>query len=371
MDRNLKSSAARLSCVVRPLSGLFLSSFLFAGLVLVPVRGQESAAAVLAELRRGPAPSTIRAETAGRAALSQRKGEGARIQTDGFIAAAAKAKDFQRRFPNDPNLNEVRRIEAVSLIRAAQGGDIASVHEAERASREFLADRRVSKADRYTVAAIEKSWEVQRKKLPTAAAYLAEYERNARLLQAEYADVPAVYDLFLSMAINAEEAKARALVAEIQSLPAPEQVKVAARQIIERYDLPGKKLDLQLRTLGGKDIDLSVLQPGPVVVYLWSDVGTATRWQMPLIRAAAAAHPNAQFVGVNLDADPRPIREGLDGEAVPGLKIWEPLGLRGVLPKQLFAQQIPWVYVFDKSGILHGMGDPHRLADLLTEAKKR
>lgn len=299
-------------------------------------------------------------------------------QAADFNAAAAKAKDFQARFPGDPNLPEARKIEAASLLGAVRAGDAAKEAEALRGAQAFVADARNSRGDRYHVAAAVKQWTVEKKGLKDRTALLAEYEKAAAELYDGFPDVPEVYHNFLGLARNAATgAKARALATDLLQKPAPAEVKAEAQAVIDRLDLRGKTLDLKFGLNNGTVFDLARQKGSPVVLYFWSNLGRASADAMPIIRAAApgagsvaVAGKTPVFIGVNLDVDPRAAAAGLDGQPPPGAQRWEPVGVSGAVPRQLRVNQVPTVYVFNGQGVLSGFGPPRELPALLEAARQ-
>lgn len=254
-------------------------------------------------------------------------------------------------------------IEAMSLVRAVLAGDAAQEGEALRLGKAFADDGRNRRHDRYVIAAMLKQMALERKGLKSRTDMLAEREKAAAELYAEFSDVPEVYRLFLGIARNSTEPKARTVIADLLKKPAPENIKGEAQAMLERFDLPGRKFDLKFRLTNGTEFDLSK-HTNPVVLYFWGSWGNATAAAMPLIRSAAR-NSSAVFVGINCDSHPLPVRDGLKGEPVPGLQRWEPLAVGSPIAKELRVNQVPSVYVFHRGGILKGFGHPKELAALL------
>lgn len=346
--------------------------FLFAvlaGALSLGAASQPSAAAAdqaLRELKAAATPLKPLALPAGQKKTKEQADEERRLQTAAFVAAAEKAKEFYSTYPDHPGAAEARKIEVVSLLRAARGGSAEAEAGATAVAQGFVDDDTNSRRDRYVIASMLKQRAVEKKAPGDPAALLSEYEKNAAELYAEYADVPEVYHLFLGLARNSPEAKARQLAADLLAKPAPPEVKAEAQAILDRLDMPGKTIDLKFITDDAKVFNLEEHRGKPVVLYFWSGRGRGSVTALPLIRDAAAGE--ATFVGFNIDPDWVAARKALGDESIPGAQGWDPRGFSGDVPRQLRLEGVPRVYVFDAQGVLRGFGHPRELSALLAKS---
>jgi cytochrome oxidase Cu insertion factor (SCO1/SenC/PrrC family) len=254
------------------------------------------------------------------------------------------------------------------LLRAVQAGDVTVEHKADRLAREYRNDPTNPKRNRFQVASIVKQTEVKKKKLKTMDELIAAYEQNANDLMAEYGDVEEVYDLYLGVARNAAPEKAKAVAQGILRKPAPAYIKEQAQAIIDRLDMPGKKIDLELTAIDGTDFQLSKQEGKIVLIYFWATWGQGSMAALPEIKKAASSE--VILVGVNMDQDLETAKKAIASEGLPGIHHFDARGLNGSVATQLHVWQMPGVYVFNAKGILTGFGTTRDLANLLAAARK-
>jgi len=339
--------------------------------IAVPCTGQPAELTpdrALSELRSAARPVQTSSPEPGRKKTKQDVENDRKRQADEFVSAAVKAREFQIKFPNDPNLPEVRKLEVMSLLRAASAGETSHEADAQRLAQMFISDARNTRRDRYLVAARSKQLLVEKAVTRGRSAAILEAEKVATELYASFPDVPDVYNHFIGLANIAEPQKARRIAADILKKDAPDKVKWHAQLVLDRLNLPGSSPQIKFLATNGQEFDLAKHRGTTVVVYFWASRASAVE-ATEAIRTAAR-EGKATFVGVNLDIDPGPVRLGFGGEPMPGLQRWEPQGIRGGVTRQLCVERVPSVYVFDGNGELHGFGSASKVNELLEAATK-
>lgn len=324
-----------------------------------------SADQALIALKNASSPVAISAPVAGTKLTKIQRDSELTRQATAFMDAAQLAREYQTKYPTDPNLGVARTIEVTSYLRAVRAGDTAHETVALQLAGTYIADERNSRRDRYLIDAMVKEWSVRKKGVLDLETRFAAYELNAAVLAKDYPDVPEVHHLFLGLARTAPDAaRARKYANQLLSSDAPPELKTEAQAVLDRLEMVGRTLPLRFTVNNGTYFDLAANGGKPVVIYLWAS-GTTSEAAMPLIRAAASSF-TAVFVGVGLGS---PFASAApDGKPLLGLQHMEPLGLNGEVPRQLRANQFPSVYVFDATGILCGFGRPAQLQDLLSKA---
>ncbi len=291
-----------------------------------------------------------------------------KLQSAGFLAAAARAKDFYTKYPAHEKAGAARAIEAISTLRAVQTGAVELEPAALRLAQDFRADGKNPSADRYHVATTVAQIEISKKGLK-GADLLAEYEQRAKDLYGEFPDEPAVYDMFLGVARNADAVQARRVAQQVLTMPAPDSAKEEARAVIDRQDMPGKLLTLDWQDENGKLKRMADYRGKVVVFYLWSTWSSASISGVE--KLAAGLKSDVTLVSVNVDTDQEK-GKGAKG-TVPssnGNSYFDARGLAGPLPKQLRATKVPAVFVIDANGVFVGTGSPSDLPGLLAKAGK-
>ena len=194
-----------------------------------------------------------------------------RQQAAAYVTAADQAKAFLDKNPNHAGAADAKKIEAESMLRAVQVGGVEHETKALRLARDYRADKTNPSRDRFRIAAMVRQVGVQKENHGESREdVLAAYEKAAMDLYGEFPDEPAVYEMFLGVARNAEPVKARAVANRLLVMPAPGIVKDEAKAILARLDLPGKVLATEWTDEGGAFRSVPNYKGKIVVFYAWA-----------------------------------------------------------------------------------------------------
>ena len=286
-------------------------------------------------------------------------------QSGGFLHASDKAREFYQRYPGHAKAAEAKKIEVVSLLRAVQTGAVEKEPQALRLGSEFRKDKKNASRDRYHVATTMLQMEVAKKKLGRKE-LMQEYERRAFGLYGEFPQEPAVFDMFIGLARNAEPAKGRALAERILRMPAPDAVKKEAKSLIERLDLPGKAVAFEWQDENGKHHKISDYKGSAVVFYVWASWAPTTG--ATRTNVAHANKAGVVVVPVNVDTDVAKGKAAAKDAGAGSPGYYDERGFASPLPRQLKAATAPSIHVVDPNGVYVGSGSPNELESLLAQA---
>jgi hypothetical protein len=295
---------------------------------------------------------------------AERHARGARL-----VEVSRLANAFYQGHPDHKNAIAARALEVTALIDAVQAGEVSEEPKALRLGMTFRNDKQLPEAQRFQVAARMMHLAVAKKNPRTDAERLAEYENQADNLLAEFPQNREVYAIFLGVVRNAPEAVARRAARKLILGPAPEDLKEQAQSVIDRYDMVGKRVDLEFATATGSNFDLASHKGNIVVVYTWS--ARTPAYKSAFRVAAAAAEKGHLVVGVCVDTDPKAANELVSRENPPGVQYADARGLASPVAVRLRILDDPCIYVFDANGTLAGFGPTAMLGELLNRASSK
>lgn len=122
---------------------------------------------------------------------------------------------------------------------------------------------------------------------------------------------------------------------------------------VRRLESVGKRIDLEGRTIQGKDFRLSQLRGKPVVLHYWATWCEPCKQDMKLLRRLQAGYQKAglQLVGVNVDVTADLATGYLKDAQLPWVQLYEPGGLESSrLAKTFGVQTLPTMMLIDSAG---------------------
>lgn len=302
--------------------------------------------------------------------LNQRRSSGGgsqQVRAAAFLEAANDAREFASRFPQSQRVRTARKMEALNLVRAAEAGAVEVEERARSAGLRFRNDAGNDEQDRFQVAAAMVHLEVARKRLSTNEEILAEHERRADDLLAEFPDNPEVYRMYTGIMRNTDRATAARLASKVINMASPGEIKELAQTILDQYELVGTKPDIQFDDVDGSRFDLASLKGKIVVIEVWN--GAMGRRVNDVILGDRRSQ--IALVGLNIDQDDASDSARVSAGATrgPAASYFDRRGMQSPLARLLHVYDAPCVFVLDRAGTVMGSGRLHDLASLLAEAR--
>lgn len=270
-----------------------------------------------------------------------------RNQAERFVMAADRAGKFYATYPEHPKADEARAMEVQALLSAKRAGDATVDGRLTHTVEKLRADPRVPvKIKAKAVAMYSFQTALLGKK--SSADRLQALEDTARTLTADFPTEPQGYESLLTVA-NAtdDEKKVRKIVAELLNGPSGETVKLGAQQLIARWELVGKPIDVELAGANAHAAG-NARKPGqPTLIYTWAS------WSPGSINLAATLKKrgvNATVIGLNLDTDPVAASAVAAREALLGAQVYDERGIEGSLAQRLKVRTAPQVIIVDSAG---------------------
>lgn len=280
--------------------------------------------------------------------------------------AADKAGEFAKKYPDHPKAAFAAK-QRDDLVRiAVRLGNTNKIAEAEKLDAERAKDTSVPEDERVMLRmrAVMNS---------VSAGGRPDYEKAAREIIKEFPGRGEGYRLLLIAAQNSDGEKSRALVEEIKSSNAPQDMKEAAEGLARKLDALGKPLDIAFTAVDGREVDLSKMKGKVVLVDFWATWCGPCVAEMPNVKKAYEKFHSKGFeiVGISFDQS----KETLEQFVAKNEMSW-PQYFDGAVWENKFGRRygisgIPTVWLVDKKGLLReldGRGElEEKVSRLLAE----
>ena len=192
---------------------------------------------------------------------------------------------------------------------------------------------------------------------------LAAYEKIAIDFYCESPNEPAVFDLFLGVARNAEPVKARSVANQIPSCPRRRPPRTRPARL-----LPASICRARLRngtTTRAGFTDWQDYKGKILVFYFWATWASSPEGESKI---KTGVPPGAILVSANLDQDSAKGKAARSKSQMGGIAHYDPRGLNAPLATQLRANKVPGVHVIGRRGLYVGGGGPESLTALIEAA---
>ena len=291
--------------------------------------------------------------------------------------AADKAGEFLTRFPTDAHASEARDAQRDMLKTAIELGAKERAEElaklpaddkegttatgngtGEKASDDPF-DQRMQKA----VAAAQKLSE------KGMEAVLLEFEKQVRLVMADYPDRGEAYGALMEVAQNIGGEKAKAITAEIAQSKAPDQVKKMAADLQAKLDRVGKPFNLKYTAIDGREVDMAKLNGKVVLIDFWATWCGPCVAELPHVKEAyEKLHAKGfEIVGISFDEDQEALSKFVKDKAMPWTQFFDGKGWENKFGKEFGINSIPAMWLIDKKGVLR---DQNARAELASKVEK-
>lgn len=282
-----------------------------------------------------------------------------------WVGRSNQAKDFYTKYPSHPKAKEAHKVEAISLLTAADLGAVEEEPRAGRLGMSFRNDLSNSESDRVEVALKMAGIALRKASTSNLSDYATLYENKADGLVADFPKNGEAYRMYLSAMHIAPDARIKGLAEKVLLAPAPADVKAEAQAYLDRVNLIGTKVPLEFTAADGTSFNLADKAGKVVVAYAWTAQSAFNDAVFQTINRSSA---NAFLIAINIDQDVVAASAAAKKLNAPGLGYFDPRGLKSPVATRLKILSIPFCYVFGRDGKLVGYTAPDGLAALLSKA---
>ncbi len=289
------------------------------------------------------------------------------------VKVADAARDFYTRFGDDPRSDAARWHEMQLLDAAVKLGVTNVLERLETAEADRMKDPNVGEEERFGVrmAAAQREAEMLFAKDPEEAR--EKLTSSLAAIAREFPQRPETYQLLLSLASSADAEKARPLIESILSTNTPEPIRMAASNLLARFEMVGKPLDLKFSAVDGREIDLAAMRGKVVLIDFWATWCGPCIVELPNVKAAyEKLHPQGfEILGISFDQDKDELTQFVASNEMPWPQYFDGKGWENDIGRRFGIQSIPTMWLVDKNGVLRDLNAranlEQKVADLLAE----
>ena len=271
------------------------------------------------------------------------------------------ASEFYTRYPDHPKAQEARQKELEMRKTAVQLGNVQQVARLNELQDATTKDAKTEPEDAFL-----SRWKtIEREALKSGAAgspaFLDEVQKGTLTLRKEFPERSEVYDLMMQLfqirSQQGEVDKARDLAQMLMESSIREEAKEGVRQMIKKFDLLGKPLELKFTSVDGREADLQKMHGKVVLIDFWASWCGPCMMEMPKVKAAYdKLQPQGfEILGINLDEDKERMQRVLTASNMTWPQSFDGKKWEGAFIKRFGIGSIPTVWLVDKRGILRDL----------------
>jgi hypothetical protein len=271
-----------------------------------------------------------------------------------LLAIADELSSFRKQNPEHPKAAEARLNEARSLLIAALLGDKSQESRIQTTVEEVKADTRLTSHDRFEIVALAERLLVRGSAKSREEASVAN-EASARYLIREFPKEAGSYAELLHAAALASSPRAVALAQQVVDSPAPESLKLAARDIITRQTIPGKTFAELVGGQPGAGPLIKAALGRSLIIYTWRPEDQQSVDRAKAIMSAIPA--NALVLGVNVGPDASAALAFAKLNNLPGEQLYGARGADSPVVLRLALTASGMLYVAGKDGRMQNLSE--------------
>jgi thiol-disulfide isomerase/thioredoxin len=271
--------------------------------------------------------------------------------------AATLAREFITQFPVHAKVSDAEASEKQMLRAALEFG-----HEkaADKLLKLDLPD-----TERFQVRSIIIQQKAMAKQSEGREAVLLTFEKGVRELEKEFPDNAEIPQMLLYIAENLGGVKGKEIAAKLAESASDEQIKAAARSLLEKLSLPGSKIDIKFTAVDGREVDVQKMNGKVVLIDFWATWCGPCVAELPNVKAAYdRLHPKGfEIVGISFDNTKGKLTSFVKKEKMAWPQYFVGQGWQNAFGQRFGIQSIPAMWLVNKKGELVDMNARQNLVE--------
>ncbi len=269
------------------------------------------------------------------------------------VRGADKARDFYTRFPDHPKAADARKAEYKLISIAVQHfGDTNQTARLAGLLPQRLNDPDLSPDDRFDLRL-----QTVEQMLPNLPENMDEFLKQARALQKDYPERGEGYLLLLRAASESDADTGRSIAMEVMASSAPEQLKLQAKNLLDRLGALGKPVAIQYTAVDGRAVDVAAMKGKVVLVDFWATWCVPCVGEVPNVKAAYEKLHGQGFeiVGISFDQSKDALESFVKDKGMAWPQYFDGAGWDNKFGQEFGIHSIPTMWLVDKQGNLRDL----------------
>lgn len=261
--------------------------------------------------------------------------------------AAKLANEFYTKHADHAKAEDAKQTEKENLQKALQ--EFGYIEAADALLKLDLPD-----AEKFQVRSVMIQNKAMAKQPEGREAVLLEFEKGVRELEKEFPDNEEIPQMLMYIAENLGGKKGIEIAKKVSESANNEQIKAAARGLVERLGIWGSKLDLKFTAIDGQEIDLQKMNGKVVLIDFWATWCGPCIQELPNVKAAyESLHPKGfEIIGISFDQSEGKLKSFVKKENMPWPQYFDGQGWQNAFGQRFGIDSIPTMWLVNKKGEL-------------------